>query len=385
MHADDSTLMTEFVTSVILGSEVTAKTTHQSIKGSKKKTAQPGYQKHDALAVSVGQDSLASIATALASFNQLQRDLGDRYTGGLLIIDELDVGFHPHAIAGLAKELKSSAKRLKLQIIATTHSPRLIEAIHPQGGGNVNAPDAVVYLVDTKHPRLAEDQSLTAVLNDMELRDSDIPVKQQKPALCIYFEDAEGAQLCDALLPTVQRARIGKKYGVRLKLLPLGVGGSNLIKLPGKDPIFKDRVLIVDADTKIPQDAQMRGNTLKLPCASAARGTGRSPENTLKAFLHEIVNATSGPLHEALLRLDVTNPSSDKVLSAFFPDGAGTSSQRESSKSWWTSNWEKLKGWGVVREWATAHPVEMAAFKTEFESAVAKTAERLRLTAQAKR
>jgi hypothetical protein len=163
------------------------------------------------------------------------------------------------------------------------------------------------------------------------------------------------------------------------------VGGSNLIKLPEKDPIFKDRVLIVDADTKIPQDAQMRGNTLKLPCASAARGTERSPENTLKAFLHEIVNATSGPLHEALLRLDVTNPSSDKVLSAFFPDGAGTSSQRESSKSWWTSNWEKLKRWGVVREWATAHPVEMAAFKTEFESAVAKTAERLRLTAQAKR
>ena len=385
MHADDGALMAGFVRSVILGSEVTTETTHQSIKGSKKKTAQPGYERHDALAVSMGQDSLASIATALASFNRLQRELGEHYVGGLLIIDELDVGFHPHAIERLAKELKTYAKRLHLQIIATTHSPRLIEAVHPQGGGNANAPDAVVYLLDTRNPRLAENQSLGAVLNDMALREDSVEARPQKPALCIYFEDAEGAQLCEALVPSTARTALGKRYGVRLKLIPLGVGGSNLIKLPEKDPIFKDRVLIVDADTSIPNAAQVRGNTLKLPCARGARGTDRSPENTLKAFLREMAEASGGPLHEALLRLDVTNPSSDKVLSAFFSNGTGDSSQRESGKSWWTSNWDKLKRWGVVREWVTAHPVEMTAFAAEFESAVAKTADRLKTAALAKR
>ena len=170
MDDDDSKLMADFVRSVILGSQVTTDITHQSIKGSKKKTAQPGYENHDALAVSMGQDSLGSIATALASFNRLKRELGDGYAGGLLVIDELDVGFHPHAIDRLVQALKSHSKRLDLQIIATTHSPRLIEAVHPEGKGNTQSPDAVVYLLDTKHPRLAEDQSLAAVLDDMALR-----------------------------------------------------------------------------------------------------------------------------------------------------------------------------------------------------------------------
>jgi AAA15 family ATPase/GTPase len=99
----------------------------------------------------------------------LKRDMGDTYPGGLLVIDELDVGFHPHAIERLAKSLKTYANQLDLQIIATTHSPRLVEAIHPDGDGNNNAPDKVIYLLDTKYPRLATDQSLRAMLSDMAM------------------------------------------------------------------------------------------------------------------------------------------------------------------------------------------------------------------------
>ena len=144
MHPSDSQLMVDFVSSVIHGTELNTNITHQTIKGAKKKTAQPGYTQHDALAVSMGQDSLASMATALASFNQLKRDMGDAYPGGLLLIDEMDAGFHPHAIGRLAKSLKTYANRLNLQIIATTHSPRLIGAVHPDGDGNANAPDKVI-------------------------------------------------------------------------------------------------------------------------------------------------------------------------------------------------------------------------------------------------
>ena len=49
--------------------------------------------------------------------------------------------------------------------------------------------------------------------------------------------------------------------------------------LDANDPIFNDRVLIVDADTSIPKKAAKRGNTAKLPCAKGASGTDRSPEN----------------------------------------------------------------------------------------------------------
>ncbi|MHB1667459.1 AAA family ATPase [Thiomonas sp.] len=377
MHTDDSKLMAEFVRSVILGSQVNTEVTHQSIRGSKK-TAQPGYVNHDALSVSLGQDSLASIATALASFNRLQREWGNKYPGGLLVIDEMDAGFHPHAIDRLVKALKTQAKRLSLQVIATTHSPRLIEAVHPDGGGDPNAPDAVVYLVDTKHPRLAEDQSLAAVLDDMALRhDDNVVAKASKPALCVYFEDLEGAQFCGALLSSANKTALGRRYGIRIKLMPLGVGGSNLIKLPEYDPIFKNRVLIVDADTTIPRKAAARGNTLKLPCAKGAKGTERSPENTIKIFLRNVGQASDGLLYEALLRFNISNPSSDKITTSFFSDGTGNSNQRDSSKSWWVNHWDKLKKWGVIREWAVCHKTEVDQFIGDFEAAVAKTAKRL--------
>jgi len=379
MDEDDKDLMVNFVSAVILGSKLTTEVTHQSIKGSKKKSAHPGYKGHDALAISMGQDSLGSIATALASFNQLKRAMGDEYAGGLLVIDEMDVGFHPHAIDRLVQALKLYANRLDLQIIATTHSPRLIEAVHPQGRGNANAPDAVVYLLDTKHPRLAEDQSLAAILDDMAQRqgESDNP-KPSKPMLRVYFEDPEGAQFCDALIPSAKRAALGRKHGVQIKLIPLGVGGSNLIKLPENDPIFKDRVLIVDADTTIPRKAAERGNTIKLPCAKGAGGTDRSPENTIKKFLRSVAEAPDGPLHDALLRFSVTNPSSDRVLTSFFSDDTGISNQRNASKSWWVVHWKKMQAWGVIREWAACHKAEVEAFTNAFELAVSNTSKRLK-------
>lgn len=379
MHDDDSALMVNFVSAVILGTELNTDVTHQTIKGSKKKSAQPGYKMHDAFAVSMGQDSLGSIATALASFNQLKRNMGDDYPGGLLVIDEMDVGFHPHAIGRLVKSLKTYAGHLDLQIIATTHSPRLIEAVHPDGDGNARSPDSVVYLLDTKHPRLAPDQSLRAMLNDMAMiTDDEKPSKQAKPTLAVYFEDEEAAQFCASLVPTSKKSALSKKYGVRINWIPLGIGGSHLVNLPGKDPLFMDRVLIVDADTTVPKDAAARGNTVKLPNVPGTTGVARSLENTIKQFLRDISNAQDGPLHEALLRLNTTNPSSDKIHVNFFQDGLGESTKRENTKAWWKGKWPKLKQWGVIQQWATVYKAETDAFEVAFENAVAHTAARVK-------
>ena len=381
MHADDSALMVDFVSAVILGTELNTDVTHQTIKGSKKKTAQPGYKMHDAFAVSMGQDSLGSIATSLASFNRLKRDMGNAYPGGLLIIDEMDVGFHPHAIERLVKSLKTYANRLDLQIIATTHSPRLIEVVHPDGDGNAKAPDRVIYLIDTKHPRLAPDQSLRAILNDMAMvPDDDKPTRRPKPTLAVYFEDDEAAQFCASLIPTAKKNALEKKYGVRIKWIPLGIGGSHLVKLPEKDPLFLERVLIVDADTPVPQEAAARGNTVKLPNVPGTTGVSRSLENTIKQFLRDISANEDGPKHQALLRLNTTNPSSDKIHVNFFQDGLGESTKRENTKAWWKKYWPKLKRWGVIEQWATVYKAEVDAFEAAFENAVARTAARVKKT-----
>lgn len=376
MTEDDKAIMIDFMKSVITGTEVTEDVTEQSIKGVNKKSSQPGYKKHDALAVSMGQDSLGSIATALASFSKLKREQGESYVGGLLVIDELDVGFHPHAIDRLAKGLKKYAKQLDLQIVATTHSPRLISAIHPDGDGDNRAPDSVLYLLDTRAPRVAENQSLTAILDDMALRD-DEPAKVSKPVLGVYFEDEEGKQFFEALIPPTTRNSLGRRYGVKIKPIGLGVGGSNLVKLPDHDPIFKDRVLIVDADTSIPAKAARRGNTLKLPCPSGARGTDRSPENIVKNFIRSMITADDGELREALLRLPVSNPTSDKLLESFFPDNSGQSSDRDSSKSWWSDRWSRIKRWKIIEAWISMNSEPVDNFRREFEEAVSSTSRRL--------
>jgi predicted ATPase len=379
MHDDDSALMVHFVGEVIHGTELNTDVTHQTIKGSRKKTAQPGYKLHDALAVSMGQDSLGSIATALASFNHLKRELGDDYPGGLLVVDEIDVGFHPHAIERLVKVLKTYAKRLDLQIIATTHSPRLVAAIHPDGDGNSRAPDKVIYLLDTKRPRLAPDQSLRAILSDMAMTpDDEKPSRKIKPTLAVYFEDDEAAQFCASLIPTSKKSALAKKYGVRINWIPLGIGGSHLVNLPGKDPLFLDRVLIVDADTTVPQDAVVRGNTVKLPNVPGTTGVSRSLENTIKKFLRDISDADDGPLHNALLRLNTTNPSSNKIHVNFFQDGLGESTKRESTKAWWKMYWPRLKRWGVIEQWATVYKDQVDEFEIAFENAVANTSARVK-------
>jgi energy-coupling factor transporter ATP-binding protein EcfA2 len=379
MHDDDSALMVHFVGEVIHGTELNADVTHQTIKGSRKKTAQPGYKLHDALAVSMGQDSLGSIATALASFNQLKRDMGDDYPGGLLVIDEIDVGFHPHAIERLVKVLKTYANRLDLQIIATTHSPRLVAAVHPDGDGNSKAPDKVVYLLDTKRPRLAPDQSLRAMLSDMAMTpDDEKPSRRPKPTLAVYFEDDEAAQFCASLIPTSKKSALSRKYGVRINWIPLGIGGSHLVKLPEKDPLFLDRLLIVDADTTVPNDAMARGNIVKLPVAPGTTGVARSLENSIKQFLRDISDAADGPLHAALLSLNTVNPSSNKVHVNFFQDGLGDSTKRENTKAWWKKYWPKLKKWGVIEQWATVYKTQTDEFEVAFESAVANTSARLK-------
>lgn len=368
IHKDDSELIARFINSVVLGGNANSQgITSQSIKGARKVSKHPGY-KHDPRAISLGQDSLGSIATALASFNRIKREMQDEYPGGLLVIDELDAGFHPHAVGRLAEALKTYAKKLNVQIIATTHSPRLIEAIHPEGDGNARSPDTVIYLHDTASPRLAPDQSLRAILSDMNLK----PIQEQKVGklkIPVYFEDEEAAQLFGELFSARARTRIRNKYNVTLDLLPLGVGGSNLLKLPKRDPHFLDTVLIVDADTSLPHKKKDRANMVKLPGAPDETGKGMSPERTIKKFLEELADPETEQLWELLYSLNVTNPTTDLIKNHFLSDGMD-GKNREALKQWWIKYWIDLKSWGVIAAWAKANQDQVVKLLEDMELAV---------------
>ena len=373
--ATDGNLIASFINSVVVGGGAqTQGITSQAIKGARKISKQPGYN-HDARAISLGQDSLGSIATALASFNRLKREMGESYPGGLLVIDELDAGLHPHAIARLVSALKTEANRLKLQVIATTHSPRLIEAVHPEGEGNLNAPDSIVYLQDSVHPRLAPDQSLKAILADMNLKPV-LTLPPTKTKIPVYFEDEEAAKFFELLVPARKRNAIARLHTAKLELLPLGIGGSNLLKLPKKDPHFLDTVLIVDADTSLPGKLADRANMVKLPGKLDVSGNGMSPERTIKAFLTDLATLTSPEAQLSLGRLKVTNPSTNLILVNFLTDGP-TGDSREQMKQWWKKYEQDLVSWGVVESWGLSNQALVDKLTLDFAAAVAHVALRL--------
>lgn len=371
MHEDDRALMVSFVKHVIVGSKVNNEATE--VKSSKKKAVHPGYDHHEALAVSMGQDSLGSIATALASFNKLKREQGDSYQGGLLIIDELDVGFHPHAIQKLSSALKSYAKKLNLQVVATTHSPILIESVHPDGSGKEQCPDSVVYLIDTNRPRMAEDQSLDAILSDMRLEIQVEGQKSAKPVLPMYFEDEETFDFFNGIINGRKRGAIGKQYGVKIETISLRIPGSNLLALPDKDPLFLKRILVADADITFPKKARDRGNSLKLPCVTGASGTDRSPENTIKKFIHDMAYSDAEVFRTAMLGLNINNPSTDKLIDTFLSNENSESSERTSTKKWWATHRDSIIGWKIIEAWGDVYKKEVSLFLDSFKASVEST------------
>ncbi len=214
------------------------------VKGTKKVSSHPAYN-YGVKSVSIGQDSLGAIATALASFHCLRRNLGDKYPGGLLIIDELDACFHPHAIGSLVSEIRKAADELSLQVVATTHSPRLIEAVHPETtvDGSKDK-DSVIYLRDTTAPKFDPSMHLKDILRDMDLT----PPEDEEPPtqVKIYFEDDEACEVFGIITKPEFLADLESRYSVKIDPMPLGIGCSSLANLPAKDPYFTSVVLLAD-------------------------------------------------------------------------------------------------------------------------------------------
>ena len=387
MHPDDAQLVANFFNSVISGNSANATTiTAQRIKNTGKMSGQPAHG-FDARCVSLGQDSLGSIALALASFQKLMREW-PQYPGGLLIIDELDAGLHPHAIGALMKSLKSLAKTLRLQIIATTHSPKLIEAVHPESEPlNTTPLDGIVYLRDTTNPTLLHPATLQKIMNDMALVPPGPPPKVKRKKLKIYFEDDEAAAVFKSLVsPTMQR-QIGKKYGVKVEPMPLGVGCENLAALGEHDPYFKQVVMVLDADASTNRTNPKHSHIAKLPGDKyTGIKTGKenkdiinkplAPERTMLQYVSDIVNDPTGHLL-TLTRLAKKDVTTDQLRVHILDAATSVLSKREQTKSWWKSRLHLINDWGLLKEWALDRPEQVAAFHEDLEAAIATVVTRI--------
>ncbi len=383
----ESKLISDFFNEVIPGSNTTPNSISlQRIKDTGKASGQPEHP-FDPRCVSVGQDSLGSIALALASFSKLKREW-PAYPGGLLIIDELDAGLHPHAIGGLITQLKKIAKKLKIQVVATTHSPKLIEASHPESEPeNPNPQDSVVYIRDTGNPRLLAKPTLKQIMNDMNLRP---PGMEQPPVVKVYFEDDEAAYMFSTIVPNDKLEQIGQKHGVKLEPLPLGLGCENLTRLADHDPYFERVVIVVDGDATVNRNngknqhiAQLPGDMYTAQLIGNENqdivGKPLAPERTLLQFILGIVNNPDE--HESVLdRLAVKDVTTNQLRIHLLDGETTVLSNREKTKKWWKSKIEFIKTWGLLEEWVLDHPDATDKFIQQFElsvlSVVAKVAQK---------
>ncbi|MEG4582237.1 AAA family ATPase [Microcoleus sp. MON1_C5] len=385
MDASDAALIASFFNSVITGSEATpSKITAHRINNTGKISGQPAY-KFDPKCVSLGQDSLGSIALALASFQKLKREWAN-YPGGLLIIDELDAGFHPHAIGKLVKALKSQARKLDLQIIATTHSLRLIEAVHPESEPlNNELLDGVVYLRDPGRPKVLDNPSFQTIAEDMELLPPKKTAKEKVPKLKVYFEDDEATAVFKAIAELKYLKALGIKHGVKLDCMPLGVGCENLVALGDHDPYFKKVVMVLDADASASRANEKYKHTARLPgdmYTGIKTGTENktlinrplSPERTLLQYLKNIISDADAH-GDTLDRLDITTTHVSDLL---LENEISVLAHRTRLKEWWASKLSYIKDWKLLESWVADRPTEVAKFKAEFEAAVEEVAKRLK-------
>lgn len=364
-HVDDQAFMLSMVKSVIpaagarIGSIAVNRVSHTS-----KLSTHPAYP-YSPRSVSLGQDSLGAIVTALASFHRIKRALGANYYGGLLVIDELDASFHPHAIGILVKELRKAADDLNLQIVATTHSTRLIEAIHPEGPSKgAKGKDAVVYLRNSRAPEYDPDMGFADILQDMDLVP---PTAKPKPEIKVYFEDDEACEVFKLVTPRDLLKRFETAYNVKIKAMPLGIGCSSLAMLPAKDKYFETVVLAVDADGQRP--TSLPANLLELPGGLGADGKGLSPERTLVQYIRQLVNddKTLHPIAWADSRLK--RYSTDNLESNLLT-GLSDPLDRKAAKTWWREKRQYINEWGLYEIWAKANPTLIADYERRLEVAV---------------
>jgi len=230
------------LTNELLGKQVGKST---STTGTVKSSVSHG-DNYDCHSVSAGEDNVGQIILAILSFRKLQEEYGDKYKGGLLLIDEADAGLFPAAQSTLIEMLDRECKNLKLQVILTSHSVTLIEKVMEESAKDYNRTRfKTVYLTDARGPiEVKHDWNWSRIYSDINSKTSGVK-GMSFPCVNVYFEDNEGLGLFNALMSRHPVKRLLMIYsGVSL-------GCSNYIQLvkSAKIPEFKERsVICLDAD-----------------------------------------------------------------------------------------------------------------------------------------
>ena len=214
--------------------------------------------------------------------------------GGLLLIEEIEHGFHPQAQKRLIRELTRLISGNRKQVICTTHSEYILDALPREGR-----------LLLEREP---DGHRVTAAPTTRQAMYSMTGTPQ--PELTIYVEDAFAERLVEQALPGEHRLRV--------RIVPIGSGDRVVMQLANHRRARLDgpAICVLDGDVT---DSQLEAwsNASGLgPTDSCLRLPGDSPPETwvLDALLtdpyrDELARSArleTGPLAATLERLRST-------------------------------------------------------------------------------
>ena len=214
-------------------------------------------------AVYSGFDMGSGEASAVAILSALER----LPAGGLLLIEEIEHGFHPQAQERLVRALTDLASRDKKQIVCTTHSEYIIDSLPRAGRLLVEREPHGHRVTSAPTTRLAM-YSMTG---------------KPQPELTVYVEDAFAEALVEQALTGADRARV--------RIVPIGSGDRVVAQLASHlaTPLDGPAICVLDGDCTEAEVATWTSRAslsspelcLRLP------GTGAVPESWVLTSLLE--------------------------------------------------------------------------------------------------
>lgn len=230
---------------------------------------------YDVYGNSAGQDNLGQILSAIISFRKLKESEGIDYQGGILLIDEIDATMFTGALLKLVQFLQKQATDLQLQIIFTTHSIDLLEALQ---GRNFKHHSRCCYLYKERGQIKCNDvqnEELGYLTADLR-NDIYKPTSRGTRKLEVWVEDSEAAIFLKNILDkaTLSKITIQQKFQF---------GSGELLNLVNrKIPIFRDGIITLDGDARQQKKTNVKtDNVVFLP-------KNERPENILYDFLKDL-------------------------------------------------------------------------------------------------
>lgn len=374
LDKDDADFLKKFHGHIIPGEVVDASPSELDLGLSRShvlRTQHPTY-KYDTTAISLGQGALASIATALASFRMLKRKMGKNYTGGILVIDEIEAGLHPRAQIKLAEQLFSVGRKLSLQIVVTTHSLVFLEEVDKRKKGKESI-DGIVYIMDTKSPCVKQ-LSLGEMYDEMRLSPTAF-AKIKKPVVTVYTEDEEAKFVLNQIIRYPDSGIDEKKLQIKVQKVSLGIGCNQIKILAGKKQavhLGKQAVFVFDGDVQ-PEKLQKLDNSVSLPTEA---GVLRSPEEEIRYFLSKASKDEDaiGLERKALTK---NNISWDRVVSILQDIEDSTNGNKDGEKTrvilkkWFNKIPVETKK-KIVMAWMETHKKAIKIFGEKYQEAIAR-------------